>query len=161
MDLCLRTAARPAVRLCFAILLVIGLRAPASAFKLHVPCTSSHDCPRGAFCRHATSFRGQCITPAQSPFGITGHRYNEFPPQSDPVEHVFGSTPILRCSDRNPCPAGFACVKYGSSHLQEALCVPYSEPCWSTPDCSPDDICDKEDDELSLTGVCRPRESVE
>jgi hypothetical protein len=143
----------------FAAAIAIGLPGSASAFRLHVPCTSSHDCPRGAFCRHQTSFRGQCIIPPQSPFGITGRRQVEFPPQSDPPEHLFGSMPILRCSQTKPCPAGFVCARYGSSKLEEALCVPYSEPCWSTADCSPSDICDKLDDELSLDGVCRPRES--
>lgn len=142
----------------FALALAIAIPAPAHAFRLHVPCTSSHDCPRGAFCRHQTSFRGQCITLPQTPFEIFGHRHNEFPPESDPPEHTFGSMPILRCSNRKPCPPGFVCAKYGSSHLEEALCVPYSEPCWSTADCSPSDICDKEDDDFSLSGICRPRE---
>jgi hypothetical protein len=141
---------------CFALAIAIPI--PAHAFRLHVPCTSSHDCPRGAFCRHQTSFRGQCITPPQTPFGITGRRQVEFPPQSDPPEHIFGSMAILRCSNLKPCPAGFVCAKYGSSSLEEALCVPYSEPCWSTADCSPGDMCDKEDDEFSLSGICRPRE---
>ncbi len=143
-----------------AIVSATGL-ANASAFKLHVPCTTSHDCPRGAFCRHETSFRGQCIIPPQSPFGVTGARQVELPPQSDPPEHLFGSMPILRCSQRTPCPEGFVCARYGSSRLQEALCVPYSEPCWSTADCSPADICDKPEGEFSLTGVCRAREDAE
>lgn len=138
--------------------IALALSGVAGAFRLHVPCTGSHDCPRGAFCRHQTDFRGQCIALPQVPFGITGRRLNEFPPESDPPEHVFGSMPILRCAKLNPCPPGFVCVKYGSSDLGEALCVPYSEPCWSTADCSPADICDKEDEEFSLTGVCRPRE---
>ena len=138
--------------------IALALSGVAGAFRLHVPCTGSHDCPRGAFCRHQTDFRGQCITLPQMPFGITGRRLNEFPPESDPPEHVFGSMPILRCAKLKPCPPGFVCVKYGSSDLEEALCVPYSEPCWSTADCSPADICDKEDEEFSLTGVCRLRE---
>jgi hypothetical protein len=152
---------RAAVLSWVALAVVLVLPGAAHAFKLHVPCTSSHDCPRGAFCRHITNFRGQCITLARLPFGITGRRQNEFPPESDPIEHVFGSNPILRCSQRTPCPPGFVCAKYGSSKLQESLCVPYSEPCWSTADCSPDDICDKEDDELSLAGICRPREEMQ
>jgi hypothetical protein len=148
----------------FACLLAAIANAPpagAAGFKLHVPCTTSHDCPRGAFCRHETSFRGQCVALPQTPFGITGRRQIEFPPQSDPPEHLFGSMPILRCSQVKPCPAGFVCARYGSSKLEEALCVPYSEPCWSTADCSPADICDKPDEDFSLTGVCRPRESAE
>jgi hypothetical protein len=145
----------------FIVAVTLGFAGGARAYRLHVPCTSSHDCPRGAFCRHQTGFRGQCIVPPLSPFGITGRRQVEYPPQSDPLEHVAGSMPILRCSQLKPCPPGFVCARYGSSKLQEALCVPYSEPCWSTADCSPTDICDKEDDELSLTGVCRPRENVE
>ncbi|MGO9057242.1 MAG: hypothetical protein ACLQU2_07615 [Candidatus Binataceae bacterium] len=144
--------------LAFAIVLVRPTT--ARAFRLHVPCTGSHDCPRGAFCRHATNFRGQCITLPRTPFGITGRRLNEFPPESDPPDHIFGSMPILRCAKQKPCPPGFVCAKYGSSDLEEALCVPYSEPCWSTADCSPSDMCDQEDDELSLSGVCRPREST-
>ena len=140
--------------------IVFARPSTARAFQLHVPCTGSHDCPRGAFCRHATNFRGQCITLPQTPFGITGRRLNEFPPESDPPDHIFGSLPILRCARQQPCPPGFVCVKYGSSDLEEALCVPYSQPCWSTADCSPADMCDKEDDELSLSGVCRPRENT-
>jgi hypothetical protein len=144
-----------------AAAIMIEWPASASAFKLHVPCTTSHDCPRGAFCRHATSFRGQCVMLPPAPFGIFGARQVEFPPQSDPPEHLFGSMPILRCAQLKPCPAGFVCARYGSSKLEEALCVPYSEPCWSTADCSASDICDKQDDEFSLTGVCRPREDAE
>jgi len=139
----------------------MGPAGNARAFRLHAPCTSSHDCPRGAFCRHQTGFRGQCITLPQSPFGITGGRQVEFPPQSDPLEHLFGSMTILRCSLLKPCPEGFVCARYGSSKLEEALCIPHSEPCWSTADCSPSDFCDKPDDEFSLTGVCRPRDNVE
>jgi hypothetical protein len=145
----------------FTVAIALGMLDSARAFRLHVPCTSSHDCPRGAFCRHQTNFRGQCITLPQVPFAIYGRRQNEFPPQSDPPEHVFGSMPILRCSDRKPCPPGFVCATYGSSQLQESLCVPYSEPCWSTADCSPADICDEEDEEFSLTGFCRPREEMQ
>ena len=151
-------AVRLAILLCLGLAIAIAFPAPALPFRLHVPCTSSHDCPRGAFCRHQTSFRGQCITLPQLPFGITGPRQSEFPPESDPLEHIFGSMPILRCSNREPCPAGFVCAKYGVSHLEEALCVPYSQPCWSTADCSPGDMCDKQDDEFSLSGICRPRE---
>jgi len=156
--LLLNPIARLPVLFYFALAIAIAIPVPARTFVLHVPCTSSHDCPRGAFCRHQTSFRGQCITLPQTPFGITGRRLNEFPPESDPPDHIFGSMPILRCSNREPCPAGFVCTKYGSSRLQEALCVPYAEPCWSTADCSPSDMCDKEDDDFSLTGICRPRE---
>lgn len=141
--------------------ITVLLTGNASAFHLHMPCTGSHDCPRGAFCRHQTNFRGECIIPPQSPFGVTGPRQVEFPPQSDPPEHLFGSMPILRCSQLKPCPAGFVCARYGSSKLEEALCVPYSEPCWSTADCSPSDFCDKPDDEFSLSGICRPREDAE
>jgi hypothetical protein len=146
---------------CLLVAVAIALPGAAHAYRLHVPCTSSHDCPRGAFCRHATNFRGQCMTHPQVPFGIFGRRLNEFPAGSDPPDHVFGSMPVLRCSNRKPCPPGFVCSKYGSSALEEALCVPYSEPCWSTADCSPADMCDKEDEEFSLTGVCRPRESAQ
>ncbi|HEY2107526.1 MAG TPA: hypothetical protein VGH29_17130 [Candidatus Binataceae bacterium] len=147
--------------ICIVLAMTILPPRNAYAFRLHVPCTSSHDCPRGAFCRHQTNFRGQCVIPPRSPFGVTGRRQVEFPPQSDPPEHLFGSMPILRCSQLRPCPAGLVCARYGSSKLEEALCVPYSEPCWSTADCSPADICDKLDDDFSLTGVCRPRESAE
>lgn len=149
------------VLLWLAAAIAVGMPGTARAFRLHVPCTSSHDCPRGAFCRHATAFRGQCMIQPRSPFGITGWRQVEFPPQSDPPEHLVGSMPVLRCSQLKPCPVGFVCARYGSSKLEEARCVPYSEPCWSTADCSPSDICDKADDDFSLTGVCRPREAAE
>jgi hypothetical protein len=150
-------------RLLFVIslALAIGLPGHARARKLHVQCTSSHDCPRGAFCRHPTGFPGRCIMLPQTPFGIFGERQVEYPPQSDPPEHVPGSMPILRCSRLDPCPAGFVCARYTTSQLEEALCVPYSEPCWSTADCSPSGFCDKADDEFRLTGVCRPREQAE
>lgn len=95
--------------LAFAIVLVRPTT--ARAFRLHVPCTGSHDCPRGAFCRHATNFRGQCITLPRTPFGITGRRLNEFPPESDPPDHIFGSMPILRCAKQKPCPPGFVSAR--------------------------------------------------
>jgi hypothetical protein len=144
----------------FVLALTVGLPGNARAYRLHVPCTSSHDCPRGAFCRHQTNFRGQCIVQPLSPFGVFERRHIEFPPQSDLLEYAPGSTPILRCAELKPCPAGFVCVQYGSSKLVESLCVPSSEPCWSTADCSPNDMCDKQDEDFSLTGICRPREDV-
>jgi hypothetical protein len=94
----LRGATRFLLLLLSAAAIALEAAGTAHAYKLHVPCTTSHDCPRGAFCRHATSFRGQCVLLPQMPFGIFGARQVEFPPQSDPPEHIFGSMPILRCS---------------------------------------------------------------
>ncbi len=144
----------------FILPITIASARSAHAYRLHVPCTSSHDCPRGAFCRHKTNFRGQCIVPPLMPFGVFERRQIEFPAQPLPFEHAPGSIAVLRCSVKEPCPPGFVCAKYGTSSLKESLCVPSSEPCWSTADCAPEDICDKANDEFSLTGVCRPREEV-
>lgn len=131
----------------------------ADAFTLREPCTSSHDCPRGAFCRHHMSFRGQCVVMPKTPFGPISPEQTEYPPESDPIDEAPGSMPILRCSDLKPCPDGLYCATTGSSDLQTGLCVSEAATCWSTDDCSPSDYCDKKNEDLDLSGYCRQRES--
>lgn len=144
-----------------AILMWIAAAPNTHGYTLREPCTSSHDCPRGAFCRHHLTFRGQCVVLPKTPFGPVGPRQPEFPPESEPLDQASGSTPILRCSDFKPCTAGFVCRTTGNSMLQIKLCVPDSQPCWSTDDCAPEDFCDKRNGDLDLNGYCRLRQDDE
>jgi hypothetical protein len=147
-------------RTAISVVLFLGAAFPPTAggYTLKEPCTSSHDCPRGAFCRHHMSFRGECVILPKSPFGPIGPRQTEFPAEPEPLDQAAGSMPLLRCSDEKPCPAGYNCRTTGDSQLQASLCVPDSQPCWSTDDCSPADYCDKKNEDFDLTGFCRLRE---